>query len=92
MRSRVDHGPDLLRKTLDDISATGEHIQKLVEAESVTQLNHQPKSNRTRAKLAQSLAQMNIVAPVPLVAEEIVSCNTLPFPRNPTFYGRSELL
>lgn len=78
-------------ETLNNISSTVEHIQKLLEAQNITQLNLQLRLGHTQARLAQSMAQMNLTTRVTL-SDEVVSCNTLPFSVNPSFYGREDII
>ncbi|KAL8896037.1 MAG: hypothetical protein Q9207_007903 [Kuettlingeria erythrocarpa] len=75
-------------QTLRNITTKVDHLQKLLEAQNITQLN------RTQARLAQSLSQLNVNGSGGPQQPDMntLSVNTLPHQRNPTFYGRKELI
>ncbi|KAI9671547.1 MAG: hypothetical protein M1817_003599 [Caeruleum heppii] len=74
--------------TLKNIASRVQHLQKLVEAQNIAQLT------RTQARLAQSLSQLTTNASVGSSRPDTHArpCNTLPYQRNPGFYGRLDLL
>ena len=75
-------------QTLTNIATKVEFLQKLVEAQNIRQLS------RTQARLAQSLSQLNvnIATGSKQQAMSTLSVNTLPYQRNPAFFGRKDLI
>lgn len=73
---------------LKSIASRVEHLQKLVEAQNIAQLN------RTQAHLAQSLSQLTIHDGSRVLPKDglIRPCSTLPYQRNPGFFGRKRIL
>jgi hypothetical protein len=73
-------------EVLSNISKKIEHLQKLVEANNSIQVN------RNQAQLAQSLSALTMNRVVTDESAVTLPCNTLPFFRNPSFYGRKDIL
>ena len=75
-------------QTLRNISSKIDHLQKLVEAQNITQLN------RTQARLAYSLSQLtfNTTMESQQTMKNQLRVNTVPCQRNQAFFGRKEIL
>ena len=73
------------QKTIRELDSKIEHLRKLAKAQSLVELN------RTQAGLAQQLAELTARDDMALQKEQL-PCILLPFPRNKSFFGRTEVL
>ena len=73
-------------KTVKDIASKIDHLQRLVEAQNMIEMN------QTQARLAQLLSELNTRPSSMVERTANIPCMTLPFQRNHAFFGRSDLL